>query len=184
MVAYNTVKASNALLLKSTSTKPLTAVFVGATSGIGLATLKSFAQSTSSPNAYICGRSRRAFQPHLDLLQRSNPGGNFQFITAEVSLIAEVDRVCKEILAKEDNVDSLWLSCGVLNLGGRDGMLYCEITLTFQLITTRNCRRIAYATCTILLLKAPLCAESLASSEEEFSPTSSLDSGWRNGERD
>ena len=120
MVSLNAITTSNATLLNAP--KPLTAVFVGATSGIGLATLKAFALSHALPKAYIIGRSASQFQTHLDEIQHSNPKGKFSFIEAEVSLMREVDRVCENIKKKEESFDALWLSCGVLKFGERDGM--------------------------------------------------------------
>lgn len=76
MVTFNTVQASNALLSSgqgiptNTLDAGLTFVFAGATAGIGLSTLKTFAKHTAGTNAprataYIIGRSRARFQPHL-----------------------------------------------------------------------------------------------------------------------
>ena len=119
MVSLITIRTSNSALTKSST--PLTAVFVGSTSGIGLATVKAFAASHPTPKAYIIGRSPSQFQPHLDEIKKTNPDGHFEFIKAEVSLMKEVDRVCDEIKRKEEKIDMLWLSCGVLKFGARDG---------------------------------------------------------------
>ena len=76
MVNIQTILASNNQLESglnlptSVGSSGLNFVFAGATAGIGLSTLKAFAKHTSGTNAprataYIIGRSRAKFQPHL-----------------------------------------------------------------------------------------------------------------------
>lgn len=99
----------------------MVAVFVGATSGIGMGTLKQYAKYAQGGKAYIVGRSKVAAQPLLDELKVSNPTGNFEFIESEISLIKNVDIVCEAIKAKEKKVDILFMSPGFLAAGGRIG---------------------------------------------------------------
>jgi NAD(P)-dependent dehydrogenase (short-subunit alcohol dehydrogenase family) len=97
----------------------LTALFVGATAGIGASTVKQFALHANAPTVYIVGRSQAKAAPLLDELKSLNPQATFTFIEAEVSLLKEVDRVCDEILAKEQKLDLLWLSQGLLSFSGQ-----------------------------------------------------------------
>lgn len=120
MVQIKDIRVSNAAF--KASKVSLVAVFVGATSGIGLATLKLLAETTVTPTLYVLGRSKRAATPLLDDLAKINPQTTVNFIETEVSLIKNVDKVCEEIAAKEKKVDILFLSPGGISLGGRDGM--------------------------------------------------------------
>ncbi|KAL4995897.1 hypothetical protein BDV10DRAFT_202703 [Aspergillus recurvatus] len=102
MVSLNLVRETNAALRSLSSTK-ITALFVGGTSGIGLYTLRALAKNTDGKalTAYIVGRSASRAKPVLSELQRLNPQARFPFIEADVSLIKNVDRVCREVLDAE-----------------------------------------------------------------------------------
>ena len=52
-----------------------------------------------------------------------NPQATCHFIKADVSLLKSVDTACAEIKSKEDRVNLLFITCGVLTLGGRNGTL-------------------------------------------------------------
>jgi len=122
MVNISLVRQSNLDLKLSGHASSLVAVFVGATSGIGLGTLKQYAKYAQGSKAYIIGRSKTATQPFLDRLQESNPTGTFEFIQTEVSLIKNVDLACEKIKAKENKIDILFMSPGFLSYGGRIGV--------------------------------------------------------------
>ncbi|KAI1201626.1 NAD(P)-binding protein [Nemania serpens] len=112
MVSLSVVRSSNSLI-SSTFPSGLVALFVGATSGIGEATLKNFAQHTARPRAYFIGRSQEAADRIVAECQALNPDGLYIFRRADVSLIRTVDEVCDEIKAKERAINLLFLSCGV-----------------------------------------------------------------------
>ncbi|CAK1365370.1 unnamed protein product [Cercospora beticola] len=117
------LRASNASL-KQTHTAPTTALFIGATSGIGLATLRSFAKHLPSPQAIIIGRNHKTFQPHLDNLKTLNPNGTYIFLESDISLLANVDSISqdiKAILSKQSSkLDLLFLSQGYISFTGRE----------------------------------------------------------------
>ncbi|GAB7350215.1 hypothetical protein MBLNU459_g0872t2 [Dothideomycetes sp. NU459] len=127
------IRASNARLA---STHPsLTAVFVGATSGIGLATLQAFAHHVPQPRAFIVGRSAAAFAPTLARLREASPGGEFVFVEADVALLRNVDAACERIRAallpeKDGGINLLVMSQGFINFGGfqetEDGFDRCQ----------------------------------------------------------
>jgi NADP-dependent 3-hydroxy acid dehydrogenase YdfG len=119
MVNIKDVRTSNASFKESKD--PLTAVFVGATSGIGMGTLKQFAKHAYAPKVYVVGRSKSAAQPLLDELTTSNPQGTFVFLETEISLMKNVDKVCEEIKATEKHVDLLFMTPGYLSFEGRNG---------------------------------------------------------------
>ena len=121
MVSLPLVQSSNALI-PSTLPPNLVAVFIGATSGIGEATLKQFAKHARRPRAYFVGRSQDAGDRIVAECKALNPEGEFVFIKADVSLMRVVDGVCEEIKAKEKAINILFLSAGVavFDRRGRD----------------------------------------------------------------
>ena len=116
MVSLHNVQSSNA---KVSNTLPagLVAVFVGATSGIGEAALKEFARSSRSPRAYFIGRSQEAAARITAECRQLNPEGEFIFIKSDVSLIRNVDDVCRQLRSKESTINLLFLSCGTIRYG-------------------------------------------------------------------
>jgi NADP-dependent 3-hydroxy acid dehydrogenase YdfG len=119
MVNIKNIRVSNAAFKSSKSS--VVAVFVGATSGIGLATAKQLAGAAVDPTLYILGRSKAAAAPLLDDLTRINPRAKINFIETEISLIKNVDKVCDEIISKEKKVDLLFMSPGGVTFGNRVG---------------------------------------------------------------
>lgn len=113
MVSLEEVHASNACVA-SELPSGLIAVFVGATSGIGEYTLKQFAKHARRPRIYFVGRSKEAGERIATECKASNPEGSFTFIRADVSLIRTVDEVCNDIKHKEDVINLLFLSAGVI----------------------------------------------------------------------
>ncbi|KAH7119900.1 hypothetical protein B0J11DRAFT_71979 [Dendryphion nanum] len=95
----------------------LTAIFVGGTSGIGLYTLLALATHCPNPTIYIIGRSHSAGTRILSDLKALNAAGTYIFIPSDVSLIKNVDSVCKQILEKEQYVNLVFLSTGVMSSG-------------------------------------------------------------------
>lgn len=128
MVAITEVKNANEHLKASKET--ITAVFVGATAGIGLGSLQAFGKHVAKPKAIIVGRSRTNFAPHLKALQASNPDGEFEFIETDVSLLKNIDAVSKQIKDKAPSIDLLFQSQGYINFAGReenaDGLDNCQ----------------------------------------------------------
>ncbi|KAL2162895.1 hypothetical protein VTH06DRAFT_6731 [Thermothelomyces fergusii] len=125
MVTLNQIRASNAKV--ETSLGPgLVAVFVGATSGIGEATLKQFARHVAKPRVYFLGRSKGSGDRVKAELQKINPGGEYNFVSVDVSLLHSVDDVCREIREKESAINLLFLSMGTVVRGNEttEGLHY------------------------------------------------------------
>ena len=120
MVAIKDVRISNAAFKASKESSGLVAVFVGATSGIGMGSLKALARKAHEPKVYILGRSKRAAAPLLIELGTLNPQATYVFIETEVSLMRNVDMACEQIKSNEKKVDILFMSPGYLGFGGRN----------------------------------------------------------------
>ncbi|MCJ1380417.1 hypothetical protein MMC17_003520 [Xylographa soralifera] len=117
MVNIKYVRSSNASL--AAKAPGMVALFLGATSGTGMGTLKQLARYANAPKVYIVGRSQRSATPLLDELKSLNPKGTFIFLETEISLIRNVDKICSEISSKEKKLDLLVVSTGYLTFAGR-----------------------------------------------------------------
>ncbi|KAH7167068.1 hypothetical protein DER46DRAFT_646254 [Fusarium sp. MPI-SDFR-AT-0072] len=88
----------------------LVAVFAGATAGIGETALKAFAKYTTRPKIYYIGRSQEAGDRLQIELKGLNPEGEYVFIKKDMSLLKNVDEVCRDIKSKETVLNILFLS--------------------------------------------------------------------------
>ncbi len=124
MVALSTVRSSNESLrnLPPHLSSP-TAVFTGATQGIGLETLRQLATYTVAPTCYIVGRSETRVQEIIDELKELNVKGTYIAVKGEVALLESVDECCKKIgeSSGEKGLDLLCMSQGYIDFGGRNG---------------------------------------------------------------
>ncbi|KAL2060993.1 hypothetical protein VTL71DRAFT_9045 [Oculimacula yallundae] len=118
MVALDIVHASNARLRELGP--GLVALFVGGTSGVGEYTLKAFVKHTDSPRVYLVGRSETAADRIIKECEGLNKDGKVEFIKADVSELAEVDRACKAIQQKEKSINLIFQTPGNSNMRGRD----------------------------------------------------------------
>lgn len=121
MVDLSVVHESNESLRSSTSTSEPTALFVGATSGVGESTVKQLAKYTIRPTVFLVGRNETAASSIISELKSINPQGDFKFIKSDVSLIKNVDSVCDEVKQKTDKLDILFMSQGYQTFAGRTG---------------------------------------------------------------
>jgi NAD(P)-dependent dehydrogenase (short-subunit alcohol dehydrogenase family) len=112
MVLDSIISQSNARLPTT-----LVAVFVGATSGIGEYTLKSFARHCTHPRAYFIGRSQPSADRITQELKKLNPNGTYTFIQSDVGEIKNVDAVCAQIRSEEKTINMLVLSQGTMISG-------------------------------------------------------------------
>lgn len=123
-VTLEQVQASNASI-KQTYPDGLVAVFAGATAGIGEASLREFVRHTTKPRAYIIGRSQEACDRLDAELKALNPEGQYHFIRSDISLLRNVDKVCREICSKETAINILFMSQGGLYFNKRTYILIC-----------------------------------------------------------
>ena len=104
MVQNDLVRASISDLVRS---RPLVAVFVGGTSGIGEFTIQVLATTHGSDGkgirVYIVGRNAAAAEKTIAECRSKCPSGEFIFVKAnDLSLLSDVDRVCAEITELEE----------------------------------------------------------------------------------
>jgi hypothetical protein len=115
MVPLPQIRLSNSLL--PTTYPTLTAVFVGATSGIGSYSLQDFAAQVPKPRIYFTGRNQSAGNNLLAKLKTLNPAGEYIFLQADTSLLTTVDDICQQIKRKEKSINVIFLSQGTLKFG-------------------------------------------------------------------
>ncbi|KAL5342497.1 hypothetical protein BJX70DRAFT_355950 [Aspergillus crustosus] len=118
MVAFDAVRQSNADL-KSYG-PGLVGIFVGGTSGIGESTAHAFVRYATSPRVYLIGRNETQASKIIEELQKLNAESKVEFVKCDVSLIKKVDEACEVIKGKEERVNVLVLSSGILTTKGRD----------------------------------------------------------------
>lgn len=112
MVSLKLVQQSNAALRSTTSGQ--VSLFVGATSGIALATMIEYAKQSTRPKIYIVGRNPSKLSSIIKDLEEVNPQGTYIPIKSEFSLFKNVDTACEELKAKEKSLDLLLMCPGYL----------------------------------------------------------------------
>jgi hypothetical protein len=117
MVALTEVRASNTAL--KTLSPGLVAIFVGGTSGIGLYTAREFVRNTQSPRVYLVGRNETEASKIIPELEAINESSKVEFIKSDVSLLKNVDQVCKDIQTKESKVNLLFMTVGYFTMNGK-----------------------------------------------------------------
>ena len=119
MVSVSEVKASSARIFKDTA--PKTAVFTGATDGIGKATLTRLVATKLAIRVYVIGRNGTTHKPFLDELQKSNDQADIIWLEGQISLLSEMKRLCDIIKVRETSIDILLMSAGFISPGERLG---------------------------------------------------------------
>lgn len=130
MVSLKTVKESNTSLRSATPGQ--VALFVGATAGIGLHTLKEHARQSNQPKIYIVGRSDAKLTIIISDLEKINPQGTYIPIKSEFSLLKNVDAACDEFKSKEKSLHLLFMSPGYLKVTRVDNADGLEDTVSLR----------------------------------------------------
>ncbi|KAH8763979.1 hypothetical protein F5882DRAFT_453266 [Hyaloscypha sp. PMI_1271] len=118
MVKIAAIRESNQRFANSHDEQGLVCVFAGATSGIGASTLERMATMLHSPTFYVIGRSAARFVAQHTKLATLNPNCKIAFLEADVSLLSDVDVLCKQIVQAEKKMDYLYMSPGLMPLNG------------------------------------------------------------------
>lgn len=109
MVELAEVRQANATFVRS---QPLVAVFFGGTSGIGHQSLRALAVAEAEHQgkglrAYIVGRNATAAEEIIAECRGLYIQGKYEFLQIDdLSLIKNVDRVCAEIIRREQKESS------------------------------------------------------------------------------
>jgi NAD(P)-dependent dehydrogenase (short-subunit alcohol dehydrogenase family) len=97
------------------------AIFVGGTSGIGRGIAEAFARhKLGRAHIFIVGRNREAAGKILSDLAAPDDDYNRQFIAADVSLMANIEKTTREIASRYRKVNLLVLTPGILSMKGRN----------------------------------------------------------------
>lgn len=129
MVKLASATAANLAFVRQ---QPLTAVFVGATNGIGEYTMRALCKTHGHDGPglriILLGRNTTAAQRIKIECMAVCPNAVFHFIAAgDISLLRNVDKACKQVqmVLEESNdtprVDMLVMCQGEVNFGGRIG---------------------------------------------------------------
>ena len=151
MVKIKDVRAGNQAQFKN---KPLAAVFIGATSGIGNYTVTAlarlYADNGSLLRAYVVGRSTVAWTTIQTNLKGICPDGTFIFLPAnDLTSIRDVDKICEKLIELEQQnsaiqvarIDLMIMTQGKLHFGSREGQQANTINVPLVLTRSRNIRR-------------------------------------------
>ncbi len=115
MVSLDNIIKQNVAL--SANLENLVVVVSGGTGGIGESTAYKFAKYTKSPTIYIVGRNKEAGARVLENLKKINDdNAKYYFLSHDLSLITEADKVVESIKAVESKVNVLFLSSGLMDL--------------------------------------------------------------------
>ncbi|GKZ34792.1 hypothetical protein AbraIFM66950_005148 [Aspergillus brasiliensis] len=117
MASISEIRASNARI--TSETVPHTAVFTGATDGIGKATLTRLVLTKLPVRVYVIGRNGKKHQAFLDELRQSNRHAEITWMEGQLSLLADTKRLCDEIRKHEKSLDCLYLGAGFISSGER-----------------------------------------------------------------
>jgi NAD(P)-dependent dehydrogenase (short-subunit alcohol dehydrogenase family) len=133
MVGLDVARAHTASIFRS---RPIVAVFAGATAGLGESTLRALAAAHGDQGkglrVYVVGRKKASFDKVAADCRRVCPRGQFLFVQAnDLALLADVDKACAEITKTEQEnakegeparVDLMCLSQGDFTFTERKGM--------------------------------------------------------------
>ncbi len=121
MVSLKLVQQSNDALSSTTSGQ--VSLFVGATSGLALATMTEYARQSTRPKIYIVGRNPSKLSSVILELEKINAQGTYIPIQSELSLFMNVDAACEELKAREKSLDLLLMCPGYLKAGRVPGLV-------------------------------------------------------------
>jgi NAD(P)-dependent dehydrogenase (short-subunit alcohol dehydrogenase family) len=144
MVAIKTITENNSSLL-TTIPNP-TVVFVGATNGIGLSTLRALLKHSASPVVYIVGRSQAKLNSLVSTqLESLNSNATFHPVVAsDLTLISDAESAAEQILSFPGitKIDILIMSPGFIDFSrqmspeGVDRLTSIRYYSRFRILTT------------------------------------------------
>jgi NADP-dependent 3-hydroxy acid dehydrogenase YdfG len=123
MVSLSHVLSSNARIATELPSS-LVAVFAGATTGIGLATLKAFVSHAVAPRVYLLARNADVAAHVVEECLALNPAATLEVVKVDLSSVRATDAACAAVAAKEQGVNLVVLSMGEVRLDRA-----CELSL-------------------------------------------------------
>ncbi|KAG8892518.1 hypothetical protein FRB99_002667, partial [Tulasnella sp. 403] len=115
MPSLSAVRTANSTF---TSSYRPTAVFVGATSGIGEGTARAFAIATKgNAHIFICGRNKESAEKVIASFPKS-PTSQYEFVQCDASLMKNVVAAAAEIKSKINTINYIVLSQGIMTMNG------------------------------------------------------------------
>ncbi|KAL1604880.1 hypothetical protein SLS60_004420 [Paraconiothyrium brasiliense] len=115
MVSLHQVLSSNARIPHELP-KNMVAVFAGATTGIGLATLKAFVKYAVAPRIYFLARNTPTAERIVTDCLTTNPSSTFHVLKVDLSSVRETTAACDTIKAKEKAVNLIVLTMGEIRM--------------------------------------------------------------------
>jgi NAD(P)-dependent dehydrogenase (short-subunit alcohol dehydrogenase family) len=118
MVKYAEILKSNSSFFSTRAASNLTAVFVGATQGIGLGALRAFAKHTSgaSPTIYLVGRSQRSLDALKSQVADLNASAKVYPVRADdLTLVKDAQAAANQIASQAEKIDFLIMSPGYVS---------------------------------------------------------------------
>lgn len=97
-------------------------VFLGSTHGIGEYSAYAFAKYAKNPTIYIVGRDKEAGDKVIRRLKgvNGNSDAQYHFIPRDLTRLKQVEEVCNAVKENESKINSLTMTCGFLNIKGRE----------------------------------------------------------------
>lgn len=148
MVRLATITAADSAFVKN---QPLTAVFVGATNGIGELTVrelcKTHVHDGPGLRIIVVGRNEKAAQIIINECKAICSTTEFHFVQAgDISLLQSVDKACNEIRqlldsTKTPGIDILVQSQGRVQFGGRIGKVHFSLPERMLRLTPHKTQR-------------------------------------------
>lgn len=120
MVDLKQIVEQNSQLKETGPEKPV-GIFVGGTSGLGRATAYEFVKNTRSPTVYVVGRNEASGEELIEQMKKANSSkdSKYYFLKHDTSSIKDCDKLCSIIRQKEQKVNLLYISSGILSVSKR-----------------------------------------------------------------
>jgi len=144
MPSLSIARAQNAKL-KEAIRQPVTALFIGGTSGIGQNIAFKLASNVASPHIVVSGRNAQSGEATVARLREINQEGKYEFQPIDVSLMGNVKDFVKDFSSRNQKLNYLVISSGFLSTAARtetkDGIdnklainYYGRFSLIFRLL--------------------------------------------------
>lgn len=87
--------------------------------------------ASTQPHLYIVGQNEARGGSLVKELRALNKRAKLTFIRSDLTLLRNVDRVCSAIAKEQTRVNLLFMTAGILSMGGRDGMYVLTFSMSW-----------------------------------------------------